>query len=116
MNTLIMLEAAGGALSFSERAGEALEVSFLGMATIFAVLATIWAVLELFRLVFAPTPKKEKEAKKAEVIIPSVPTAPVANYSNDEEIIAAIMAAISVVTDKPVSSFRVVSFRKTGTR
>ena len=113
MNTLIMLEAAGGALSFSERAGEALEVSFLGMATIFAVLAIIWGVLELFRLVFAPSPKKEKEVKKIDAPVQS---APALVKSNDEEIVAAIMAAISVVTDKPVSSFRVVSFRKTGTR
>lgn len=124
----IMLEAAASAtdvMSFSDRASEALQVSLLGMATVFAVLAILWGVLEIFRFFFYDLPNKSKkreeksEAPKAPKA-PKTPVAPVAPVvqaaTSDEEIVAAITAAISVVMDRPASSFRVVSFRKTGTR
>ena len=117
----IMLEAASASdvMSFSDRASEALQVSLLGIGTVFAVLAILWGVLEIFRFFFYDLPNKAKKSeKKAEA--PKVPVAapaPVVQAaSSDEEIVAAITAAISVVLDRPASSFRVVSFRKTGTR
>jgi len=117
----IMLEAASATdvMSFSDRASEAIQVSLLGMGTVFAVLAILWGVLEIFRFFFYDLPNKTKKAeKKAEApkapVAASVPV--VQTQSSDEEIVAAISAAIAVVLDRPASSFRVVSFRKTGTR
>ena len=118
----IMLEAAASAtdvMSFSDRASEALQVSLLGIGTVFAVLAILWGVLEVFRFFFYDLPNKSKKAeKKTEAPkAPAAAPAPVVQVqSSDDEVVAAITAAIAVVLDRPASSFRVVSFRKTGTR
>ncbi len=108
--------------TFADRVSEALRVSLLGIATIFAVLAVLWGVLEIFRFFFYDLPNKSKGEKKSESA-PKAPvvtavSAPVATVSADqnEEIVAAIMAALAVVMDRPATSFRVVSFRRTGTR
>ncbi len=118
----IMLEAASATdvMSFSDRASEALQVSLLGIGTVFAVLAILWGVLEVFRFFFYDLPNKAKKTeKKAEAPkqAPAASPAPVVQLqSSDDEVVAAITAAIAVVLDRPASSFRVVSFRKTGTR
>ena len=121
---LLMLAADASAfenMTFADRASEALRVSILGMGMVFAVLAILWLVLEVFRFVFydLKNPKKSEEKKEKPVAkaepapAPAVVTAPA---SDDAEIVAAITAALCVVLDKPATSFRVVSFRKTGTR
>lgn len=130
--TLFMLEAGavGGKVieysnwTFADRVSEALSVSALGLGTTFAVLAVLWGILEIFRFFFYDLPKRrsgevKKEEKPAKQVKPApvaAPTAPVANISSDAELVAAISAAIAVVLDKPTTSFRVVSFRRTGTR
>ena len=72
------------------------QMPLLGMGMIFAVLATLWAVLMLFKFIFArPEPKKKSEpaAPKAEpVAVPEPVVAPAAN--NDAELIAVLTAAI----------------------
>lgn len=110
--------------TFGERASYALSHTGVGMLIIFAVLAVIWAVLAVFKVIFAgKTDKKEKVAetpeKKSEVV-PSTPapvaTVPIAASSTDEEIVAAITAAITLMREAEGTSgtFRVVSFRRTG--
>ncbi len=89
----------------------------LGMAAIFAVLAVLWIVLAIAGKLLSRDVSESKATSA-----PAVPTvqaapapvaAPVAPVSDDEEIVAAITAAISVMLDKPQSAFRVVSFRQT---
>ena len=110
--------------TFGERASYALSHTGVGMLIIFAVLAVIWAVLAVFKVIFAgKTDKKEKAAetpeKKSEVV-PSTPapvaTVPITASSTDEEIVAAITAAITLMREAEGTSgtFRVVSFRRTG--
>ena len=122
--TLLMLAADASAfenMTFADRASEALRVSVLGIGMVFAVLAILWLVLEVFRYVFYDLPNKGKlDEKKTEKPAKTEPApAPVVTQvtaSDDGEIIAAITAALCVVLDKPATGFRVVSFRKTGTR
>lgn len=107
--------------TFADRVSEALKISLLGIATVFAVLAIIWGVLEIFRYFFYDIPNKKKNGEtETKEEIPAPAPAPVITYeqpvSSNEEIVAAITAAISVMMDKPATSFRVVSFRKTGTK
>ena len=72
--TLLMLEAAasnGKVIEYSswtlaDRVSEALSVSLLGLGTIFAVLALLWGVLEIFRFFFYDLPNKRKNGEKAE--------------------------------------------------
>ena len=50
--------------TFGERASYALSHTGVGMLIIFAVLAVIWAVLAVFKVIFAgKTDKKEKAAE-----------------------------------------------------
>ena len=99
-----------------------------GMAVVFAVLILIWAILTLFKIIFYDIPnKKSAEAKPvASETTPEPPApAPVPEpvveavsepALDDAEIAAAIAAAIAVVLDKPQTSFRVVSFRRTASK
>jgi uncharacterized membrane protein YebE (DUF533 family) len=96
-------------------------VFLVGLLTVFAVLAIIWGVLEVFHYLAYTLPHKKMESKKnassstpAESlqedasIADAIPTQP-----QDEEIVAVIAAAIAAAeADHPNGQFRVVSFRK----
>lgn len=111
------------ALTFGERISMGLQVLVFGMAVIFSVLILLWGILELFRIIFYEIPKKkaaQNEPKPVEKAPDPVAPAPVVEITepetSDEEIVAAITAALSVVMDKPQTSFRVVSFRRTASK
>ena len=111
-------------MSFGERVLMGLQVTLFGMAVVFAVLILLWGILEIFRVLFYELPKKK--AAEAEAAKPAEPEAPAPaeepvmaaeeTVTDDAEIVAAITAAISVVMDKPQTSFRVVSFRRTASK
>lgn len=103
--------------------GENLEMLWqtplLGMAMIFAVLSILWAVLALFKFIFA----KPVKAKKTEPVAEEEPETveiveePVADETDDGELIAVITAAITayMASEEPNAApngFRVVSFRR----
>ena len=103
----------------SEKLAIGAEVAIMGILIVFSVLAIIWGALEIFRVIFYELPKKkaEKQAAKAAVEVTTAgPTVieeePVQNVRDEGEILAAITAAIALMTEKQPSSFRVVSFRR----
>ena len=133
MNNLIFLAKAsefqdpvGTGTAWADRwarfTGMGLQTFLLGMLTVFSVLAILWGCLEVFRYVFYTIPQKKKAAASA----PAAPVAPVVeaepevvDYSDDGEVVAAIIAAITAMrSDEAAESgvapgaFRVVSFRK----
>ncbi len=95
-----------------------LQTALLGMGVIFAVLIILWAVLSVFKLVFYKGGNEEAPAKAAATGAPTLAPAPtpVQAQADDAELVAAITAAIAVVMDKPQTSFRVVSFRRTASK
>ena len=108
----------GGAFS-PERLALAGQMTLLGMGMVFAVLAILWGVLAIFKLIFAKPEKKAKAAPtapKAEpVVVPEPVVAPAA--TNDAELIAVLTAAIaayeaSLGNEVAPGGFRVVSFRR----
>ncbi len=111
-------------LTFGERISLGLQVAGLGLGVIFTILAILWGVLTLFRIVFYDIPNGKKAAPKAEAPAPApavVPEpepelAPLYSEPDEAELIAAITAAVSIVMDKPQTSFRVVSFRRTASK
>lgn len=107
-------------MTLSDRVTVSLQTSLLGLGTVFAVLALLWGALVLFRVVFAGIEKKSAnaadEAPAAAVPTPVEVVPNAAEVSDDSEVVAAITAAISVMLDKPATSFRVVSFRRSGSR
>lgn len=132
--SLLALEADGTYTPFSGDAWlEAGKMTLLGMAMIFAVLATLWAVLAIFKLVFAgasekaPKEKKSKKASPSEapndeiaaVIAASIRAIQEDEARNDAALVAVITAAVAAhraaeSPDGAVSDFRVVSFKRVG--
>lgn len=94
----------------------------MGMVVIFAVLALLWLILEIFGAIArngqraADTPAP---APAPEVTAPA-PVPETAPAMSDEEIVAAITAALAVyleeakATTPSINGFRVVSFKKVG--
>jgi sodium pump decarboxylase gamma subunit len=108
----------GGAFS-PERLALAGQMTLLGMGMVFAVLAILWGVLTIFKLIFAKPAKKVKAAPaapKAEpMVVPEPVVAPAA--TNDAELIAVLTAAIAAYeasqgNEVAPGGFRVVSFRR----
>ena len=122
--TRILLDANANGLkelSSSERLSTGLTVMALGIATVFAVLAILWVVLLLFRVVFYREKKPEpKKAAPAPAPAPAAapeptPAAVPAETEDNGALIAAITAAIAMYTEGDeefASGFRVVSFRR----
>ena len=106
--------------TLGERTTYALSHTAVGMLIVFGVLGVIWAILAVFKIVFGgKTEKKESApapAKKAAPAPAAAPAPVAATASSDEEIVAAITAAITLMREAEGSTgtFRVVSFRRTG--
>lgn len=115
----------GGAFS-PERWVYAGQMTLLGMVMVFAVLAILWIVLSLFKVLFV---KREEEPQKNEAavekaekpveIAPVVTPAPVSAHT-DEELVIILTAAVAAYIESEGQSesyaggFRVVSFRRVG--
>ncbi|MBE6546902.1 MAG: hypothetical protein E7668_05635 [Ruminococcaceae bacterium] len=109
------------------------EMTLLGMGMIFAVLAILWGVLAIFKVIFAgKTPKAPKEkAPKAKTETPAAvsdePSDEVkavlaatvrAVQEDDAATVAVLTAAVAAyrAQEGTDGAFRVVSFRRTGGR
>ena len=133
MNNLIFLAKAsefvdpvGEGTAWADRlarfTGLGIQTFLLGICTVFAVLAILWGCLEVFRYVFYTIPEKKKAEAAANVapVAPAVEAEPeVVETSDDGEIVAAIIAAITAMRSDEAAengvapgAFRVVSFRK----
>jgi len=98
-------------LGWTETLGFGGQMLLLGMGAVFAVLGIIWALLTVFKLVFANTSSKEKKpAVKQEAAPQQTPV-----YTpGDSEIVAVIAAAIAMAENESGENlkFRVVSFKR----
>ncbi|MBE6896705.1 MAG: hypothetical protein E7477_06345 [Ruminococcaceae bacterium] len=97
-----------------------LNVSFIGIVTVFAVLAIIMGVLYLFRLYFydIPNKKNSENAQPKAAPAPAVQkvAAPVANVTTeDDELVPVVIAAAVAAymeTNAPKSKYRIRSFKR----
>ena len=106
------------------------EMTLLGMLMIFAVLASLWLVLAVFKVVFAGKEPKKEKVKTPVAEVASEPVAEpeeniVSVEDNDDisgELLAVITAAVAAYMaeenggEVPAGGFRVVSFKRTGAR
>lgn len=105
-------------MELSDRIGYALQRTLIGLIIVFGVLAVIWLVLSLFKVVFYKDPNKKTAEKKAEpkpAAAPAPAPAPVKVQTQDDgAVIAAIVAAISAMRNEQgiTDGFRVVSFKR----
>ena len=101
-----------GTKGFLETLGFGFQMLLLGMLTVFAVLCIIWLALVLFKIVIHDLPAKKHKSEAAEE---TAGVSETVEYSStdDAEIVAAIIAAISAAeTESPDKKFRVVSFKR----
>ncbi|MBQ7719305.1 MAG: OadG family protein [Clostridia bacterium] len=107
-------------MPIGERMALGLRVTVLGMGTCFAVLAILWGILSLFKLIFAREKKPSGDALPAAdtKALPAAEPEPEPEAQDDGELIAVITAAayayLSQEEQEPQTRFRVVSFSKTG--
>lgn len=99
----------------SEMLENILTTAVVGFLLVIGILAAIWILLELFGKIFGEKKKPKKETATI-VMTETLPDTEIseesASKSNEYELVAAITAAISAFENKPIGSFRVVSFRK----
>ena len=95
------------------------QMTLLGMGMVFAVLAILWVILALFKVIFAGPSPKAKKQKKTEPVIEKPAEAPVAApvaQTNDAELVAIITAAVAAYMAEEgteyAGGFRVVSFKR----
>lgn len=103
--------------NFGQRLVTGLGNLVLGMIVVFAVLTILWLILEVVGKIFAKSDAKAAAKKAAEA--PKTVEAPilVEEEDNDEELVAAITAAVTLCLEAEnggeAPAFKVVSFRKT---
>ncbi|MBR7164580.1 MAG: OadG family protein [Clostridia bacterium] len=86
-------------------------VAVIGICTVFAVLAILWGVLELMRVIFTAKDKKAKAPAPA-VATPASATAPV---EDDSELIAVLTAAIAASLNQSTYNLKIKSYRRVET-
>ena len=100
---------------------KAAEVTLMGLGAVFAVLAVLWLVLSIFKLIFVKdtATKSKTEEKKTAAPEPKPEPVAVAEKTDDGELIAVITAAIAAyraseegLTGDDVNGFKVVSFKR----
>lgn len=92
--------------SFADRLSFGGLMVIIGMLVVFAVLILIWGCLSLFKIAFADIGKKTAKKDDAKVQTVAAP-------ADDEQLIAAIAAAIAAAeSESDGLKFRVVSFKR----
>lgn len=125
MNIPVVLATAAETLTQGERASTAGTVTLMGMLTIFAVLAILWAVIEIMHALLHKGEKKEKEPRpkktapapapnQDDAAIAAAIAAALAASEDDGATVAAITAAITAARaeEGKTTPFRVVSFKR----
>lgn len=103
---------------WGDRIAEGLGNLVLGMLVVFSVMAILCIILTFTGKFFAAQDKKAT-TKKSENASAPAPVVEETSADNEEEIVAAITAAITCVLASegtPAPAFRVVSFKKTNTK
>lgn len=106
--------------NWGDRVSMALNMVLRGIGTVFFVLALLWGILAIFsKVIHRDQPKeitlKPVPAKKATPAPAPVAPAPApAPQTDDAALVAAITAAVAAYLDQSPTSFRVVSFKRTG--
>ena len=124
-NIPVVLATATQPINWGERASTAGTVTLMGMVTIFAVLAILWAMIEIMHAVLHKGEKKEKEPRQKKAAPAAAPkqddaaiaaaiAAALAAAEDDGAIVAAITAAITAARADAgeTGAFRVVSFKR----
>ena len=100
---------------------EAGKVTLLGLGMVFAVLALLWLVLSVFKLLFVKNTAKKPAQNIEKAPAAEAEPAPAEATTDDDALIAVITAAITAyrsseegMDSAEANGFRVVSFKRAG--
>ena len=85
-------------------------VAVIGLSTVFIVLAILWGVLELMRVIF--TAKSKKPAASVPVPVATVATP---TQEDDSELIAVLTAAVAASLNQSTYNLKIKSYRRVDT-
>ena len=86
-------------------------VAIIGICTVFTVLAILWGVLELMRVVFSLKGKKQAVKTVAPAPAPT-PAAPTCAEEDESELIAVLTAAIAASLNQSTCNLKIKSYRR----
>lgn len=94
-------------------------VAVIGLVTVFAVLAILWGILELMRVIFAPKTKAPAKAEPTqtanEPIAVQTPAITDVQNTDDEELIAVLTAAVAASLKTSTYRLQIKSYRQINT-
>ncbi len=108
--------------TFLERLGLGGETLLIGMLIVFAMLFVIYLALVAIRAILGRKKDEAAQPKEAQPLAsapaPQITQTPAtaAQATDDRALVAAISAAIAAYTGEAPTSFRVVSFKKRGSK
>ncbi len=82
-------------------------VAVIGLTTVFVVLAILWGVLELMRVIFTAKSRKPAAVAPAPAAIPAAPA-----QEDDSELIAVLTAAIAASLNQSTYNLKIKSYRR----
>ena len=88
---------------------ESLKTAIFGMGLVLGTLYILSLILDLMRVIFAPTQKKNNTAVTKDQTIKQTQTI---HTEDDSELIAVITAAISEYLQTPISTIKIGAIRK----
>lgn len=103
-----------------EKLSQGVPIAIIGYVMVFVVLAILWAVIELMRVLL--TPKKSKPAdNKVEEIKSAEPAEPVQTVAEEEqvdegELVAVLTAAVAASLNTSTYNLRIKSFKRIDTK
>ncbi len=87
-------------------------VAVIGICTVFTVLAILWGVLELMRVIFTAKGKKAKAPAPADVTQAPAPVTAPAPTEDEGELIAVLTAAIAASLNQSTCNLKIKSYRR----
>ncbi len=82
-------------------------VAVIGIGTVFTVLAILWGVLELMRVIFTAKAKKPANVAPVPVAASAAPA-----QEDDSELIAVLTAAIAASLNQSTYNLKIKSYRR----
>jgi len=100
-------------MTLLEKLSQGLPIAIIGYAMVFVVLAILWGVIEIMRVILTPKKPKVTEVKPTEKSVQSV----IEEEQVDEgELVAVLTAAIAASLNTSTYNLKIKSFKRIDTK
>ena len=98
-----------------EKLSQGIPIALIGYVMVFVVLAILWGVIELMRIVLSPKKTKTVEKKAVEVQTPAPAQTVVEDDVDEGELVAVLTAAVAASLNTSTYNLRIKSFKRIDT-